>query len=57
LLAPQEEPGKFDFFRAFPWVLETLRYRQQEELLESLQTKVILPAEQKAKALTSSRPK
>jgi uncharacterized protein YjbI with pentapeptide repeats len=54
LLASQEEPGMFDFFRAFPWFLETFRYHEQEELVESLQVNVILPAEEKAKELVSS---
>ena len=26
ILAAQEEPGMFDFFRRFPWVLEPYRY-------------------------------
>lgn len=55
LLSSQEEPGMFDFFRAFPWFLKTLLYRDQKELLESLQVKVILPAEQKAKELITSQ--
>jgi hypothetical protein len=57
LLASQEEPGMFDFFRAFPWFLNTLRYREQEEFLEMLQVNVILPAEEKAKELASSQRK
>ncbi len=29
LLADQEEPGMFDFFHAYPWVLPTVRYQTQ----------------------------
>ena len=47
----------FDFFHAYPWFLETFRYRDQKELVELLQVKVICPAEEKAKELISSQPK
>jgi uncharacterized protein YjbI with pentapeptide repeats len=49
LLASQEEPGMFDFFHRFPWVLETYRYHSFGEVLASLEDKVIAPAERKAK--------
>jgi uncharacterized protein YjbI with pentapeptide repeats len=52
LLASQEEPGMFDFFRKFPWVLDTHRYTDQKTLLEELEEVVIAPAESKAKELT-----
>jgi hypothetical protein len=45
LLASQEEPGMFDFFRRFPWVLESYRYHSLDEVLASLDNKVITPAE------------
>ena len=45
LLASQEEPGMFDHFRRYPWVLNTHRYKDMDELLGSLDEKVIDPAE------------
>jgi hypothetical protein len=45
LLASQEEPGMFDFFRRFSWVLESYRYHSLDEVLASLDNKVITPAE------------
>ena len=48
LLASQEEPGMWDFFRRFPWVLEPVRYTDQEELIAALDEKVIAPAEARA---------
>jgi hypothetical protein len=48
LLASQEEPGMFDFFRHFPWVLETYRYRSLDEVL-ALVEQIIAGAE-KARA-------
>jgi len=53
LLASQEEPGMFDFFHKFPWVLEPVRYTDQAALIAALDEKVIAPAE--AKALPSNR--
>ena len=47
LLASQEEPGMFDFFRKFPWVLEPVRYTDQAALIAALDEKVIAPAEAK----------
>jgi hypothetical protein len=51
LLAGQKEPGMFDFFRRFPWVLETQYYENSDELLADFARKVIEPAEQKMKEL------
>jgi len=48
LLASQEEPGMFDFFRKFPWVLEPLRYTDQATLIAELEAKVIAPGEARA---------
>jgi Pentapeptide repeats (8 copies) len=48
LLTAQEEPGMFDFFRTFPWVLETYYYPATENLLAALGDRVIAPAETKA---------
>ena len=52
LIASQEEPGMFDFFRTFPCVLDTHRYTDQTTLLAELENAVIAPAEAKAKELT-----
>jgi hypothetical protein len=45
LLASQEEPGMFDFFRRYTWVLEPYRYHSQEEVLAALDAKIIAPVE------------
>jgi hypothetical protein len=55
LLASQEEPGMFDFFRQFRSVLETYRYTSLEDLLPELDDRVIGPAEAKVKALEERR--
>lgn len=47
LLASQEEPGMFDYFRKFPWVLETRRYTEANELLQNVADWVIAPAERR----------
>ena len=52
LLASQEEPGMFDFFRRFDSVLEIYRYHSQEEVLASLDAKILAPAEAKVRELT-----
>jgi hypothetical protein len=36
ILASQDEPGMFDFFHRYPWVLTTYRYATQEHLLANL---------------------
>lgn len=54
LLASQKEYGMFERFKRFPWVLETVLYQDQETLLHSLESTVILPAEQKAKELLAT---
>ncbi len=51
ILASQHEYGMFEHFIRFPWVLPIYRYRDEVNLLQSLQEKVIAPAEQKAKEL------
>jgi uncharacterized protein YjbI with pentapeptide repeats len=50
LLASEKEYAMFEFFRRFPWVLEPYLYPDQETLLNSLDAKVIAPAEEMAKA-------
>lgn len=47
ILATQEEPGMFDFYRNRPSFLTVHRYASQEQLLADLGEKVIRPAEQK----------
>jgi Pentapeptide repeats (8 copies) len=37
LPASQAEPGVFDFFRHYPWVLETYRYHSVEEVLTAIE--------------------
>jgi hypothetical protein len=48
LLTSQKEPGMFDFFRMFPWVLETYMYKDLPTLLTAVDEHVIEPAERKA---------
>lgn len=52
LLASQEELGMFDFFRTFPYMLDTHRYTDPTMLLAELENSVIAAAEAKAKELT-----
>jgi hypothetical protein len=47
ILAMQEDPGMFDFYRNRPSVLTVYRYADQEQLLANLGDKVISPAELK----------
>jgi uncharacterized protein YjbI with pentapeptide repeats len=49
LLASQEEPGMFDFFHTFPWVLRPHFYENKDQLLMDLADKVIAPAEEAKK--------
>jgi hypothetical protein len=51
LLASQEEPGMFDFFRAYHWVLGPYRFKDTEHLLSNLETEVVTPAMVKANEL------
>ncbi len=48
VIATQDEPGMFDFFKKFPWVLKTYRYDSLEQLTADLDGQVIRPAEAKA---------
>jgi len=52
MLNSQSEPGMFDFFRMFPWVLPAFLYEDQDGLLAAITDKVIGPAEKKAKEQT-----
>ncbi len=52
LLKGNEEFAMFvDLRKKYRWVLTTFKYRDVDDLLASLGTKVIAPAEQKAKEL------
>ena len=53
ILNSQTEPGMFDFFRMYPWVLEPYLYDDQDGLLAAITDKVIGPAENKAKEQTA----
>jgi len=52
----QEEPGMFDFFRPFPWVLKTHRYDTPERLIADLDEQLIGPAEAKVLELRGAKP-
>jgi len=52
LLASEPEYGMFEHFKRFPSVLSTHVYRSEGDLLSSLETHVIGPAEQLAQRLT-----
>jgi uncharacterized protein YjbI with pentapeptide repeats len=51
IVAGQEEPGMFDSFRAYPWVLKVHRYEAPAQLLANLREQVIGPAEAKVTEL------
>jgi hypothetical protein len=51
ILATQEEPGMFDFYRNFRTFLKVHRYLSQEQLIAELGEKVIRPAELKVREL------
>jgi hypothetical protein len=44
IIASQEEPGMFDFYRRFPWFLPVHRYDTLAQLLTELSDRVIKPA-------------
>src|SRR5215813_4328223 len=54
ILAGQEEPGMFDFYRNFRSFLNVHRYASQEQLIADLGAKVIRPAELKVLDLQGS---
>ncbi|RXG84169.1 pentapeptide repeat-containing protein [Bradyrhizobium vignae] len=45
ILSSQIEPGMFDFYRKFPWVLPVSRYDDTQDIIDGLQSKVIAPVE------------
>ena len=49
LLESQLEYGMFEHFRRYPWVLEPFLYVDSDQLLASLDSHVVGPAEKKAK--------
>jgi len=51
ILSSQEEPGIFDFFRRYPWVLATHRYEAVDRLMADLTKHIIGPAERKVQEL------
>lgn len=52
LQVSESKYGMFEHFARFPWVLPVYHYTDQASLLQSLEAKVIGPAEQKAQELT-----
>lgn len=56
IVTTQDEPGMFDFFHRYPWVLKAHRYDNQEQLLLDLDYQVIRPAEAKVLELRGPRP-
>jgi hypothetical protein len=55
IVATQEEPGMFDFYRHFHWFLKAHRYDNQEQLIADLSERVIRPAEAKVQQLRQAR--
>jgi uncharacterized protein YjbI with pentapeptide repeats len=53
ILDSDYEYALFEHIQMFPWVLETYRYGTQEELLASIEGRVIGPAEAKANEIRS----
>lgn len=47
--------GMYEHYQPYPWVLDIYRYENLEDLIASLETKVVAPAEVKAKELTTKR--
>jgi hypothetical protein len=52
LLKSQREYGMFQHFTRFPWVLPVVLYESSDDLLRSIEEKVICPAEAKVKEIT-----
>ncbi|MBV8096433.1 MAG: pentapeptide repeat-containing protein [Acetobacteraceae bacterium] len=56
ILVPQEEPGMFDFFRKYPWVIQAHRYDSEQQLMTDLEERVIRQAEAKVLELRGPQP-
>jgi hypothetical protein len=54
IIASQEEPGMFDFYRHIPWFLPRHRYDTPAQLLTELSDRVIKPSEAKVLELRAS---
>jgi hypothetical protein len=54
IIADEEEPGMFDFFKRYPWFLKVYRYRNPAQLLADLDKRVIAPPEAKAAKVGAS---
>jgi hypothetical protein len=54
IIASQDEPGMFDFYRRFPWFLPVHRYETPAQLLTELSGRVIEPSEAKALELRAT---
>ncbi len=54
IVAGQEEPGMFDFFKDFPWFLKVHRYDAPTQLLDHLDDRVIGPVEAMVAKLRST---
>jgi uncharacterized protein YjbI with pentapeptide repeats len=55
LISSQVEPGMFDFFHKFPWVLPTFMYESEHSLLDAIKARVIDPAERKSEELRNAQ--
>ena len=55
LLESQHEPGMFDFFKMYPWVLRTAAYTNIDDLLASVDERIIAPAEARASELRNGK--
>ena len=51
LLHTTVEYGMFEHYKRYPWVLEVYKYNGEDDLLRSLEEKVIAPAEAKVSVL------
>jgi hypothetical protein len=56
VITTQEEPGMFDFFRKYPWVLKTYRYSDLPQLTAVLDAEVIRVVEAKVVELRGAQP-
>jgi uncharacterized protein YjbI with pentapeptide repeats len=56
ITSAQEEPGMFDFFAKYSWVLKTYRYDAPSQLIADLDENVIRPVEAKVLELRGPQP-